>query len=286
MKKIIVYAGGIYASRLLTLERYQQVSYFVDDLEEEKKFEFGDGYKTIYPLCALEKEDKDNTIIVVSDEKVYSDAKEKLERMGYLEGVHFFSGWRLDIAFYKRLYGETSWDAFEKENKDTHSAEQYLQRAKLMLEMIPENVHSVMDLGCGEMHLKGLLPPTVKYYGVDYCKRNQETMVCDLNSDGIPDIQVDLYYMAGLLYYIDDIEQLVRQFSEKGNNYVLFDYGGIERYLRLDGVPSDPYIAVRNNYLSAEEIFSIFIKFGYSMDAARWDWKTKNLGWHIYRFHN
>lgn len=286
MKKVIVYSGGLYASRLLTMERYRQISYFVDDIDAETGFEYGDGTKNIYPLRVLEKEDKDNIIIVVSDEKIYPKAKEKLEKMGFLEDVHFFSGWRLNLAFYKSLYGETSWDKFEKEEKDTHSEKQYLQRAKVMAEMIPEGVHSVMDLGCGAMHLKSLLPDTSKYYGVDYCKRNQDTIVCDLNSESIPDIKVDLYYMAGLLYYIDDIDRLVRQFSEKGKNHVLFDYGGIERYLRLDGVPSDPYIAVRNNYLSAEEIFSIFIKYGYSMDAAKWDWKTNNLGWHIYRFHN
>lgn len=34
---------------------------------------------------------------------------------------------------------------------------------------------------------------------IGYCERNKETIICDINKEKLPDIKVDLYYMAGLL---------------------------------------------------------------------------------------
>ncbi|MCR4647283.1 MAG: hypothetical protein K5695_18065, partial [Oscillospiraceae bacterium] len=155
-------------------------------------------------------------------------------------------------------------------------------RASLMAKMIPADVRSLMDIGCGVCDLKKYIPAEIRYYGLDVCKRDEETLVCDLNCEPLPDVPVDLYYMAGLIYYINEPEKLLSQMQNA--KYILFDYGGIERYLRLDGVPGDPLIHARNNFVSPETLFQALRKNGFILENVHWDWQNYTIGWHMYLF--
>lgn len=287
MKKLIVYYPGIWAERLLTLERFKEVSYFVWDEKNsnDRYTPLGNEYgKKVYSSEVLAQETKGEIIIVIADNAKYGVAKNTLEMMGFVDGVDFFNGWKLDFNFYKVIGSDSSWITYEKQNDLSISDRSFEQRTKLMLDMIPKDVRSVMDLGCGVSFLKSLLSSDVQYYGLDICERENTSYVCDLNKEPLPDVCVDLYYMAGLVYYINDLDKLFMQMTKA--KYILFDYGGTERYLRLDGVPGDPLINARQNFDSFEDLFNMLHRHGFVMENAFWNTEKGKIGWHIYLFRN
>lgn len=286
MKKLIVYYPGVWAERLLTVERFREVCYFVtDDVIVNRYAPLGSEYgKEVYSAGVLAKENKEDILILVSDNTKYATAKEVLEWMGFVENLHFFNGWKLNLRFYKQIASDSSWMSYEEKNDESISDCSFEQRTKLMLKMIPGDVHSVMDLGCGVSFLKTVLPSSIQYYGLDICERKHTSFVCDLNREFLPGVYVDMYYMAGLVYYIIDIDRLFSQMTKA--KYILFDYGGTERYLRLDGVPGDPLIGARNNFYSLEELFNILHRHGFVLENAFWDTEKGKIGWHIYLFKN
>ena len=285
MKKLVVYYPGKWAERLLTLERYREVAYFIDD-EVPSDFNFANEQnlwkQKIYPTDILQHEEKDNLVVLIADNARYSRAKDTLEAMGLIENFHFFNGWKLDLSFYKRYFGDNSWSRYETVHAEVIRDRSYDLRTDIMAQMIPADALSVMDIGCGEAFLKRHLPPGVQYWGVDICIRPDAAFVCDVNHESLPTLPVDLYYMAGLLYYVNDIDHLISQMTHA--KYILFDYGGSERYLRLDGVPHDPLVQARSNFCSWEDIFNILRKHGFVMEEAYWNPQIGKIGWHIYLF--
>ena len=249
MKKLVVYYAGIWAERLLTVERYKEIAYFVDDADKDiiailsEKWE-----KPVLKPEALEKENKDDIIIIISDNRLYDSAKEKLESMDFVEDKHFFNGWKLTFSFYKEFYGDNSWIKVESTagNEIDAASFRYAERAEMMSKPIPDDVRSILDIGCGNSDIRRYIAPKVKYYGSDICKRDEYTILYDVNKDPLPKIDVDMYYMAGLIYYVDDVDHFISQM--RNAKYILLDYSGIERWLRLDGVAGDPFFNARNNF--------------------------------------
>ncbi len=287
MKKMIVYCAGEWAQKLLTIERYKEIEYFIESEPGDRKFTdfFGEAYaKPIYSPDVLDKEDPNDIIIIISDNVKYAEAKSILESKGLVENKHFFNGWKLDFTYYKRYYGDNSWQNFEETDSVGVNQKSYGIRAKIMNKLIPNDVASVMDVGCGNCELKQYLSSDIRYYGLDFLARNGVDFVCDINNDMIPDIHVDLYYLAGLIYYADDPDRLISQF--KNAKYILLDYGGTERYLRLDGVPDDPLVNARNNFISTDELFRILRKNGFIFEDGMWDYQNGKIGWHFYLFKN
>ena len=285
MKKIIIYYAGKWAENLLTIDRYKKVDYFIDEAaaaEGTVSFLGAGSEKPVFAPDILDNENPDDIVIIVSDNYGYNDAKKVLEGKGLTENVHFFNGWKLDPHFYKRYYSDSSWQENEESNSEIISQNWFDERSEIMASLIPEDTRSLMDIGCGVCFLRQHLPEHIKYYGLDYCERENVDFVCDMNNEPLPAVNVDMYYMAGLVYYIDDIERVISQMT--GAKYILFDYGGIERYLRLDGVPEDPLVNARNNYASPEEIFNILRKYGFTYEKGYWNWKSGKIGWHIYLF--
>ncbi len=285
MKKLVVCYAGIWAERLLTIERLKEVAYFIDDIDK-KRCIYGNTCfeKKIYPMNKVLDEKKDDIIIIISDNKRYGAAKAVFEEFGLIENEHFFNGWTLDFSFYKTYYDNNSWINYEKQVENAINQENFNHRAEMMAKLIPNDVQSVLDIGCGVSDIKQYISKGIKYYGLDFCKRDSDTIICDFNKEKLPKIEVDMYYMAGLVYYIDDVEDFFSQLKKA--KYILFDYGGIERYLRLDGVPGDPLVNARNNFISIDELFVILRKNGFVFENGKWDYKNGKIGWHMYLFKN
>ena len=66
-------------------------------------------------------------------------------------------------------------------------------------------------MSIGYFKFKKYLSKKIKYIELDYCKRNEDTIICDMNKDKLPVMDVDMYYLAGVLPYIDDKEALLNQ---------------------------------------------------------------------------
>ena len=73
-----------------------------------------------------------------------------------------------------------------------------------MAAFIPPGTLSVMDLGCGKMWLKEMLPSGYKYYGIDYTDRGKDSYVFDLNKYAFPAFNCDIIFISGCLEYIYD----------------------------------------------------------------------------------
>ena len=71
-----------------------------------------------------------------------------------------------------------------------------------MSKYILQSCTSLLDLGCGEMHIRKFLSETVNYYGCDYKKRDADTIICDLSKGEFPNIFVDTVFISGVLEYM------------------------------------------------------------------------------------
>lgn len=131
-----------------------------------------------------------------------------------------------------------------------------------------------MDIGCGNCRLKKFLNNNIVYYGLDYIKRNENTLVCDLNKDCLPKLNVDLYYMAGIIYYVDD---LVRLFSQMRDcKYLIFDFYDEANYLRMDGHYADintPVLNKRKGYLTFVELLNALAINGFMIEQGIYDFE-------------
>lgn len=77
------------------------------------------------------------------------------------------------------------------------------KRIARMARHVPEGA-SVLDLGCGEMWLRELLPPRSEYYPVDCCPREGVAEVCDFNLRQFPSRTADVSFVSGCLEYMHD----------------------------------------------------------------------------------
>ena len=229
MKKIIGCPAGEWALKLYTVDRFISLEYLLD--EQEGEYGICGFPQRVHSYEYLRNEKIDDLIVIINDTRKYEEIKKKLEKYGLIENIHFFNGWKLDSNFY---HEDKGWQEFEQ--SDTNALKRQRQgwkdRARAMSQLIPEDVKVLMDIGCGEELLKEFLCKDIKYYGLDYCERNKETIICDINKEKLPDIKVDLYYMAGIIDYVIDIPNFIKQLSRA--KYVVMSKTRNERFIRLD----------------------------------------------------
>ena len=76
---------------------------------------------------------------------------------------------------------------------------------------------SVIEFGAGRLILKASLPDGCTYTPSDLVDRGHGTIVCDLNSDALPQLQTyDIAVFSGVLEYVNDLPRLISHLS----NYV------------------------------------------------------------------
>ncbi|MEJ0000266.1 MAG: TylF/MycF/NovP-related O-methyltransferase [Verrucomicrobiota bacterium] len=83
---------------------------------------------------------------------------------------------------------------------------------------------SVMDFGCGQMWLEPLLPPGCTYLPLDYIRRDERTLVVDLNRDPLPAVKADVAFLSGVLEYVEDIEGFAARLTAAGFQKIILSY--------------------------------------------------------------
>lgn len=99
------------------------------------------------------------------------------------------------------------WMALEDKESKPWSARSVVAAAWL------ESQTSVVDLGCGLMKLRAYLKEDQIYIPVDVIARDEDTIVCDLNTEDLPEIEATSVAALGLLEYIHDVEGLLTRLS-------------------------------------------------------------------------
>lgn len=280
VKKLIVYPAGKWAKELLTLSRFEQIEYLVFDNEEscENFSDYSQGKDKVFSFDKLLEEDKNDILVIISDTRQYENCKEKLEKIGLIENIHFFNGWKLHKNFYRYSQRATNWVTYEKNSQLIHDDQiVWEMRAKEMAQMIPDDVNSIMDVGCGNRRLKKYLSSDIKYYGMDYLRQSEEVILCDFNREDLPNIVVDLYYMAGIVLYVNDIKKLFSQMINA--KYILLSHADEMNYLRLDnnvGSLNSFVVNEREDYLTLADIINALWECGFVIEKVQYDYRERN----------
>ena len=129
------------------------------------------------------------------------------------------------------------------------------------------------------MWLREFLNENIAYYGMDYVKRNDDTIVCNLNNREFTDMKFDAVLCSGVIEYIH--EENLSWFFEKIHETapVL-----IVSYNTRDNVPS-VYGRKMNfwkNHMYREEFISLVKSSGFRLDAS----SEKVSGNEIFRFYS
>ena len=73
---------------------------------------------------------------------------------------------------------------------------------------------SIIEFGAGRLVLSTFLPPSCSYTPSDLVDRGSETIICDLNSDLLPQFKLyDVAVFSGVLEYIEDVPRLIFHLS-------------------------------------------------------------------------
>ncbi len=275
MKKIIGCPAGEWALKLYTVDRFISLEYLLD--EQEGEYGICGFPQRVHSYEYLRNEKIDDLIVIINDTRKYEEIKKKLEKYGLIENIHFFNGWKLDSNFYHEVYADKGWQEFEQ--SDTNALKRQRQgwkdRARAMSQLIPEDVKVLMDIGCGEELLKEFLCKDIKYYGLDYCERNKETIICDINKEKLPDIKVDLYYMAGIIDYVTDIPNFIKQLSRA--KYVVMSKTRNERFIRLDDkVMESGYMNYGTNSYYCSNLITDMFENGFACRKMQWNYKQRD----------
>lgn len=275
MKKIIGCPAGEWALKLYTVDRFISLEYLLD--EQEGEYGICGFPQRVHSYEYLRNEKIDDLIVIINDTRKYEEIKKKLEKYGLIENIHFFNGWKLDSNFYHEVYADKGWQEFEQ--SDTNELKRQRQgwkdRARAMSQLIPEDVKVLMDIGCGEELLKEFLCKDIKYYGLDYCERNKETIICDINKEKLPDIKVDLYYMAGIIDYVIDIPNFIKQLSRA--KYVVMSKTRNERFIRLDDKVMDSgYMNYGISSYYCSNLITDMFEIGFVCRKMQWNYKQRD----------
>jgi hypothetical protein len=85
------------------------------------------------------------------------------------------------------------------------------ERSRLVASFIPVGGCCVVDVGCGSMRVEAYLPPGTRYIPVDVAKRDERTVIVDVDTTPLPDLGADVVVALGLLEYLNDVPAFLRQ---------------------------------------------------------------------------
>jgi len=140
-------------------------------------------------------------------------------------------------------------------------------RAKIALEYL-DGVTSVVDIGCGKMTLKRLLPEGVRYQGVDIAPRDETTIVLDLNASPLPVLEYDAANVLGVLEYINDPDSFFDGLEQFDRMIFSYNCYGLKDVLTKLGLTNRIPKAWRNRFRKSE-VIALIERHGFTIYAER-----------------
>lgn len=137
------------------------------------------------------------------------------ERKGY-EGII----WEREKAILRLQQRLRKYESFN-EWENIEFFDDWSARSRELADFISDDCTSILDIGCGEMHIKKYLRQGINYYGCDYKKRDDNTIICDLAIGEFPDIEVDTCFMAGVLEYLTNWKDVIKNMSNHCRQIVM-----------------------------------------------------------------
>lgn len=278
MKKLVICCVDQYTKELLTIARAEKVEYYVEFEDRISDYTFMN--KKVYSFEYLRNENKDEVLLIISNSRRYQECADVLMSMGFVEHKHFFNGWKLHSNFYDQINDMNPWKVDESLYSNVFQNDAWEKRAQFMAGMIPNDVESVLDIGCGDQKLRKYLDNNIQYYGLDYMDRGNNTIVCDLNIDPFPEIKVDMYYLAGVFAYIENPQKLIRNMSSA--KYILVSLRPTDQFIRLDGHLYNLQFEVYQK-MSNDEVINYMFNEGFALVNAQYDYFFQNCHFYLFK---
>ncbi|MDB9315914.1 hypothetical protein PN462_22570 [Spirulina sp. CS-785/01] len=169
----------------------------------------------------------------------------------------------------RKLTGKSDYKKWSQPNELSPDWDRRTQKIATLIK--PQS--SVLEFGAGRMILKQFLPEGCTYIPSDLVDRGQDTLVCDLNSNALPQFPTcDVAVFSGVFEYVHDVPRLIYHISSYVDvviaSYVVSDIEPTNR--RMQGWVND---------YTSEEILQIFERSGFLCD-----YQEEAFSQIIYRF--
>lgn len=142
------------------------------------------------------------------------------------------------------------------------------KRAQMALEHL-DGVNSVVDIGCGKMTLKSLLPEGVVYQGVDVAPRDETTILVNLNEEQLPDLQYDAATVLGVIEYLDDPAGFFQRLQQFDRVVITFNTYSVKDVLNKLGIGHRIPKGWKHR-LRRSEVTALLEQNGFTIEAERY----------------
>lgn len=114
---------------------------------------------------------------------------------------------------------------------------------------------SVADFGCGMMWLESRLPQGSIYHPFDFVRRDERTVVLDLNRDPLPPVSIEVAFLSGVLEYVEDVAAFSRQLAAAGFRKIILSYCTLEKFPDVEGRKALNWVS----HVSLFDLLSMFL---------------------------
>ncbi len=149
----------------------------------------------------------------------YIEEATKIISDGGREGIDFYS--IVDYGAYiektEILLNKIKGSVREWRDNEYLTSDWY-SRCETLLGFVESKDSTLLDIGCGSGNviecIRNMDLEQIKYYGLDYVSRNENTLVYDLNEYQFPDEEYDVFLCSGVIEYVVDADWFFEQFSK------------------------------------------------------------------------
>ncbi len=205
--------------------------------------------KHVFTSAKIFQENPDNMYIFIADMENYPELSQQLVKMGLIEGKHFSGA----IEY---LYNQ--WESHE------YFDDRFTVRVYHMSKFISNDSATVMDLGCGTQQLKRFISDSKQYIGVDYIKREKDTLTADFNKMQFPSQQADTIFCSGCLEYVENADWFIERMCEYGNKEIIISYCCLEYCMDIQQRRKCGW----KNHMTIRQIIGKFVQYGFVLEYA------------------
>jgi hypothetical protein len=162
------------------------------------------------------------------------------------------------LSMVSERFSESEFD-WQRHMDDIYDFNTNIVLIKSLSAYIDESDACVVDLGAGNMNLRKFIPSSVRYIPVDFKRRSEETIVCDLNDGEFPDIEADVYVLCAMLYYMDKPLDLIEKCAKFASKKIIVAMNNRD----MSQYPDAMRVHGFKSYLYFDEITPILAKYGF-----------------------
>lgn len=245
-RALVLYGMGVLGMKIARWLDSEGISYVFADKKAQEKQKLTQK-KVVNPDELRENYPDAN--IIISTNIYFDEVKEYLLEIGFPE--------EQILSYTLFIPSDIVWGDLE----DNIDWERMRFAVEKLARWIDEETESVADYGAGQMYLKSFLKTQIKYYPIDYMKRFEETIVCDLNAGVFPEIRADAAVLSGVLEYLTTAQDLLVHVCERTRRQMIISYVTMDSFPDIRGRRASGYVSD----LEEKQIVQILAEKGFHL---------------------